>query len=152
MRAVSRSIIAALTHLGAAAALGACGTEPNDRPFRAEYADVYEPPLVLSATLTCDHTLTHVLLELGDEGFFELSTNVQDDCTRAGGSFTGAEVYRTGMYTRLGATLSFTSDGSPAPEFSGRLEPNGIVLVFTPGLDSLESDVEVPVTRKQVSF
>jgi hypothetical protein len=144
-------MVAALT-LGTAAALGACGTEPNERPLRAEYADGYEPPLVLSATASCDHTLTHVLLVLGDEGSFELSTNVQDDCTRGGGGFSFAEVFRTGRYARLDAALSFTSDGSPAPEFTGRLEPGRIVLVFTPGLDSLASALEVPVKRAQVSF
>jgi len=132
-----------------ALALGACSTEPSERLIRALYADGYDPPLVLSATLTCDHTLTHVLLELDDEGSFELSTNVQDDCTRAGGGFDGAEVFRIGSYTRLGPTLSFTSEGRPAPEFTGRLEPGRLVLVFTPGLDSLASDVEVPVKQSQ---
>jgi hypothetical protein len=150
MRAAPSTIASASTLLGMALALGACSTEPNTRPFRAEYADGYEPPLVLSATEACDRTVTHVLLEIGDEGFFELSTNVQDDCTRGGGGFTGGEVYRTGTYARQGATLSFTSDGSPAPEFTGTLEPGRIVLVFAPGLDTLASAVEVPVTRKEV--
>jgi hypothetical protein len=129
--------------------LAACTTEPDDRPFRASYAVGYEPPQLVSATEQCDHLVTHVVFELGDQGSFELSANVQDDCTRAGGGFTDAEVFRLGTYTRQGGSLSFTSDGAAAPEFTGRLEARAIVLVFVPGLDGLSSAVELRVPQLQ---
>jgi hypothetical protein len=127
--------------------LAACSTEPNDSPFRATFAVGYEPGQLISATEQCDHLVTHVLLELGEEGTFELSANVQDDCTRVGGGFADAEVFRLGTYSRQNGALSFTSDGGAVPEFTGTLDAEGIVLVFLPGLAGLSSPEELHAAR-----
>jgi hypothetical protein len=126
-----------------------CGTEPIDRPVLSHFAVGYYPGQLISATETCDHLVTHVLLVLSTAGTFELSANVQDDCTRSGGGFADGGVSRFGTYTRQAATLSFTSDSAAHPEFAGTLETGGIVLVFLPGLDGLASPVELRVPEIQ---
>jgi hypothetical protein len=127
--------------------LAACSTEPSDSPFRGTFAVLYEPAQLISATEQCDRLVTHVLLELDEEGTFELSANVQDDCTRVGGGFADAGVFRLGTYTRQSGVLSFTSNGGTAPEFTGTLDVGAIVLVFLPGLAGLSSPVELRVPR-----
>ena len=135
----------AILHFAVWGLLAGCGSEPNDRPALFTFAVSYEPGQLISATETCDHLVTHVLLVLSTAGTFELSANVQDDCTRSGGGFGDGEVFRLGTYTRQAAELSFTSDGAAQPEFAGTLETGAIVLVFLPGLDSLASPVELRV-------
>jgi hypothetical protein len=144
MRAIpQRRLGFAILYLAIWGQLAACGTEPDDRLAQFLYAVGYEPPQVISTTEECDHLVTHVLLVLSEAGSFELSTNVQDDCTRTGGGFADGEVFRLGTYTRQGPTLSFTSDGAALPEFSGTLDTEAIV--FLPGLDSLSSPVSLRV-------
>ena len=150
MRAIlQRRLGSAMRLLPVWGLLAACSTEPNDSPFRGTFAAGYEPGQLISATEQCDHLVTHVLLELSAEGAFELSANVQDDCTRVGGGLAGAGVFRLGTYTRQNGTLSFTSDGGAAPEFTGTLDAEGLVLVFLPGLAGLSSPVELRVPRMQ---
>lgn len=150
MRVTARRAPSIARLLGiAVVTLAACSTEPDDRPFRASYAVSYEPARLVSATEQCNHLVTHIVFELGDEGSFELSANVQDDCTRVGGGFADGEVFRLGTYTRQGSTLSFTSAGAAAPEFTGKVEARAIVLVFVPGLDSLSTAVELRVPQVQ---
>jgi hypothetical protein len=128
--------------------LASCGTEPDDRPILASYAGSYDPARLISATVNCDRLVSHVVLELGNEGVFELSINVVDDCTRAGGGFAFSEVYRLGTYARQGSALAFTPDGENTPAFSGTLEPTAIVLVLFPGVNGLSSpDAELRVPR-----
>ena len=129
--------------------LAGCGTEPNDRPELSFFAVGYEPGQLISATETCDHLVTHVLLVLSTAETFELSANVQDDCTRSGGDLGDGQVFRLGTYTRQASTLSFTSDSASQPEFAGTRETGAIVLVFLPGLDSLASPVELRVPEVQ---
>jgi hypothetical protein len=124
---------------------GGCGTEPDTRPLLTNFAVGYDPARVIGATETCDHLVTGMLLVISTARTFELSANVQDDCTRVGGGFTDGEVFRLGTYTHQGATLSFTSNGATQPEFVGTLETGAIVLVFQPGLDGLTSPVELRV-------
>jgi hypothetical protein len=40
--------------------------------------------------------LSRVLLDIGSHGFFSLSVNVIDDCTRGGGGFSYFERYLSG--------------------------------------------------------
>jgi hypothetical protein len=141
-----------MLHWAAAGLLVGCGTEPDDPFFRATYAVIYDPAQLVSATENCDRLVDHVLLELGEEGTFELSINVVDDCTRAGGSFAFSEVFRLGKYSRQANTLSFTPEGEAATAFTGTLELAAIVLVLFPGLDDLSSaHVELRVPRSEVS-
>jgi hypothetical protein len=149
MRAIPHPPLSSVILLGAVVALLAgCGTEPESPPFQT-YAVSYVPGSLVGATEQCDHLVTHVVLEVGDDGNFELSANVQDDCTRGGGGFTDGEVFRIGTFTRQGGTLSFTSQGAAAPEFSGQLDLGAIVLVFVPGVDSLSTPVNLRVPRVQ---
>ena len=112
-------------------------TGPTD-PGDASYAVVFTPGRLVYATVNCDRFVTHAVLSLGrrDRGF-DLSTNLYDDCSRAGGGFTFWEVLILGHYSMNDTLLAFTSESSTTPPFTGSFDGTYVRLTLPARSDSL---------------
>ena len=122
--------------------LAAC-TDP-DEGLQGSYSVAYDPPRLTSATLECDRLLTYLILDMNDQGDFDLSFNVVDDCTRGGGGYSDSGVTMVGTYSREWQALSFTPEPASAPVFSGTVEGDYVRLVIPPSLGNLApTEIEV---------
>lgn len=86
----------------------------------------------------CDRYLSYAILSLGrrNQGF-DLSINVMNDCTRAGGGWTYGEVYTSGHYSVTDSVLTFTPDPGRMPPFSGTFDATYVRLTLPVRSDSL---------------
>ena len=126
--------------------LAACGTEPDEPGLQGSYSVAYDPARLTSATLNCDRLLTYTILGMNDLGDFDLSFNVIDDCSRAGGGYTYFGVLKLGTYTRQGNELAFTPDSAMSPAFTGVIDGEYVTLTLPPAIGNLASaDVEIRV-------
>lgn len=115
-------------------------------PGGASYAVEFSPGQVIHATLNCDRLLTHALLGLGTrERDFDLSINIVEDCSRAGGGFAFWEVLILGRYLVTDSVLSFTPESGTTPEFSGTFDATHVRLTLPPRSDSL---APTPITMQ----
>ena len=112
-------------------------TGPPD-PGNGSYAVVFTPGRLVYATVNCDRFVTHAVLSLGrvDRGF-DLSTNLYDDCSRAGGGFTFWEVLILGHYFVNDTLLTFTPESGATPPFTGSFDANYVRLTLPARSDSL---------------
>jgi hypothetical protein len=99
--------------------------------------------------VNCDRLISHAVLSVNEQGDFDLSVNVIDDCSRAGGGFSFSEVLHLGSYTRQGTILSFTPDAASAPLFTGTMEGDYIRLTLPPETDVASLDVEIRVGPRE---
>lgn len=117
----------------------ACGTAtgPLD-PGDASYDVVYNPGRVVHATVNCDRAMTHAVIGMGrrDRGF-DLSINLYDDCSRAGGGFTFWEVLILGHYTVTDTLLTFTPESGATPPFPGSFDAAHVRFTLPARSDSL---------------
>jgi hypothetical protein len=142
----TRTRVVAILGLLTILQLAACGTGPDEHPLQGYYSASWEPSQLVSATVTCDRLVSHVLLAMSSLGEFDLSINAVDDCTRGGASFTFFEVLKLGKYTREGSVLAFTPDGEAPAAFTGTLEGEYVRLTLPPSVGALApTDVELRV-------
>lgn len=129
--------------------VAACSTEPNPQDVPGTYGVTYDPPLLASATLTCDRLIPHAVLSMTQLGEFDLSISLVDDCSRGGGGSSPSEVHMVGFYGLQAARLSFTPETSTAPLFTGTLEGDFVRLNLPPAVGIAIIDVEVRVGPRQ---
>lgn len=112
-------------------------TGPPD-PGDASYAVEFTPGRLVYATVNCDRFVTHAVLSLGrrDRGF-DLSTNLYDDCSRAGGGYTFWEVLILGQYAMTDTLLAFTPESGATPPFTGSFDAEYVRLTLPARTDSL---------------
>ena len=112
-------------------------TGPPD-PGDASYSVEYTPGRLVYATVNCDRFVVHSVLSLGrrDHGF-DLSTNLYDDCTRAGGGYTFWEVLILGHYSVNDTLLTFTPESGATPPFTGSFDAAVVRLTLPGRSDSL---------------
>ena len=123
-----------------------CGTSPEEGLLEGTYAAAIDPPVVGYATLNCDRLIPHVSLVVNAQGEFDLSIDVADDCSRAGGGIAPFEVLKLGTYARVGPTLSFTPDGEAGPTFTGQIEGEYIRLTLPAEFEELApNDLEIRI-------
>jgi hypothetical protein len=123
-----------------------CGTstQPYD-PGDASYSVVYTPARIVYATVNCDRYLSYGILSLGRRrSSFELSVNLTEDCTRAGGRWSYWEVLMFGHYAIADTVLTFTPDSARTPAFSGTFDAAYVRLTLPPRSDSL-APVPIPM-------
>jgi hypothetical protein len=125
--------------------ISGCTTGPDDHDVPGTYAVNYEPPQLASATEFCDRLIPHAALSMSELGDFDLSINLVDDCSRAGGGSTPSEVHIGGLYRRQAARLSFTPGNETAPLFTGTLEGDFVRLNLPPAVGIAIIDVELRV-------
>jgi len=116
--------------LGLAALLSittlACGDGSGPRPFDAAFTlttiNGAPPPVLVGATINCDEYLNAALLNLFEDGTFDLVAQTTLDCTAAGGTVSPQQLTVTGTYTRGGSILTLQVPGaSPvAATYNGR--------------------------------
>ena len=112
-------------------------TGPPD-PGDASYAVEFTPGRLVYATVNCDRFVTHAVLSLGrrDHGF-DLSTNLYDDCSRAGGGYAFWEVLILGHYSMNDTLLTFTPESGATPPFTGSFDAAYVRLMLPARSDSL---------------
>ena len=112
-------------------------TGPPD-PGDATYPLVYDPPRLVYSTANCDRFLTHAVTSLGRRNHdFDLSINVTQDCSRAGGGFAYWEVLILGHYSVVDTMITFKPASSLTLQFTGTFDANYIRLTLPPRPDSL---------------
>ena len=113
-------------------------TDPPD-PGGASYSVEYAPGKLVSATVNCDRLISHAVLSLGRPPTrgFDLSVNVVEDCSRAGGGFAYWEVLILGHYAVGGTQLTFTPDSAATPAFLGSYDFTHVNLTLPVRPDSL---------------
>jgi hypothetical protein len=112
-------------------------TAPAD-PGDASYSVALTPAPIIYATVNCDRYLSYAILSLGRRlQEFDLSINVMNDCTRAGGIWTYGEVYIRGHYSTTDTVLTFTPDPGRTPPFSGTFDATYVRLTLPARADSL---------------
>jgi hypothetical protein len=112
-------------------------TAPPD-PGDASYSVALAPAPIIYATVNCDRYLSYAILSLGRRlRGFDLSINVMNDCTRAGGIWTYGEVYISGHYSVTDSVLIFTPDPGRTPPFAGTFDPTYVRLTLPARSDSL---------------
>jgi hypothetical protein len=125
--------------------LGSCSAEPEEQFIRGNYSVEYDPLRLVSATGNCDRLISHAVLSMNELGDFDLSVNVVDDCTRAGGGYDFSEVLKLGDYQLEGTRLSFTPDSASTPLFTGMVDGDFIQLSLPPAVGVAIIDVELRV-------
>ena len=142
----ARSCCALWALVATTSLLVGCGTNPEERLLEGTYAAAIDPPLVGYATLNCDRLIPHVSLAVNTQGGFDLSIDVTDDCSRAGGGISPFEVLKLGTYARVGPTLSFTPDGEAGPTFTGHIEGQYVRLTLPAEFEGLApNDLELRI-------
>lgn len=122
--------------------MGACSAAPNPQDIPGTYAVTYAPPLLASATDNCDRLIPHAVLSLTDVREFQLSIDLVDDCSRAGGGTSVSEVHLVGFYSSQGAQVVFAPMTSTA-SFNGTWEGDFVRLVLPPELGIAIIDVHL---------
>jgi hypothetical protein len=124
--------------------LGACGTEPDEPELQGSYSVAYDPARLTSATPNCDRLLTYTILSMNEQGDFDLSFNVIDDCSRGGGGYSYFGVLKLGTYTRHGSELAFTPDSATYPAFTGLIDGEFVRITLPPAIGNLAPvDVDI---------
>lgn len=120
-------------------ALGGCATDPRaPDPGDALYAAGFTPGRLVYATINCDRFLTHAVMSLGRRAHeFDLSVNLYDDCTRAGGGFTYWEVLVLGTYTTDGSLVSLQPTSGATPPFTATFDGTFMRVSLPARTDSL---------------
>ena len=129
--------------------VAACSTEPNPQDIPGTYTAGFDPPQLASATVTCDRLIPHAVLSMAQAGQFDLTINLVDDCSRAGGGSTPSQVHLVGFYAPQGAQLYFTPETSTAPLFTGTMEGSFVRLNLPPVVGIAIIDVNLRVGPRQ---
>lgn len=120
------------------------GMAPPD-PGGASYSAEFDPGSIIYATINCDRLMTHAILSLGGPRTrgFDLSINITEDCTHAGGGYTYWEVLILGHYAVEGDELTFTPDSGSTPSFTGTYDFShvSVTLPVHGGLSVVPVDV-----------
>lgn len=123
------------------ATFSACSSSTGPDPSRASYSGVFDPPYLALATENCDRFLTGATLILGDDtgvqnefaaGYFELSVDLTDDCSRGGGETNTWREVISGEYNFVESTLVFGSPLTTFSEFSGTFDEQFVRLELPP--------------------
>ncbi len=119
--------------------LGGCATDPRaPDPGDALYAADFIPARLVYATINCDRMLTHAVISLSRRVHgFDLSVNLFDDCTKAGGGFTYWEVLVLGTYTTDGSLVSLHPTSGATPPFTATFDGNFMRVSLPARTDSL---------------
>jgi hypothetical protein len=125
--------------------VAACSTEPNPQDIPGTYTATFDPPQLASATVNCDRLIPHAVLTMAQAGQFDLTINLVDDCSRAGGGSTASELHLVGFYAPQGAQLYFTPETSTAPPFTGTVEGSFVRLNLPPAVGIAIVDVHIRV-------
>jgi hypothetical protein len=119
-------------------ALG-CSSEPSPPdPGDALYAAEFDPAILVYATPACDRFLNHGVLSLSRRVHsFDLSVNLFDDCSRAGGGFAFWEVLILGTYTYRDSVVRFTPTSGATPPFTAVFDGQYMRVTLPARSDSL---------------
>jgi hypothetical protein len=103
------------------------------------------PPVIVEATINCDGLISSGALTLGLDGRYELSAELTEDCTRAGGQVSTRVLGFFGTYSRSGETISFQVPG--AFPITASYNNNTITGTIPASLQLFPADVALTYTE-----